>query len=164
SYRGYVENELGFDFRYYEGGYNFFTKEELDFYESVYQEDYRKSNKDQEHYGRKLYPINAKLRYWLEQIKPEGFKIRYDGRWLGTNTKVVDYLWPRIYKGEDKDIFFNAEVAAYGRFIGFKLDGYHATTKKLPELKLNILKQFKKDPKYKWRWWKISFDEIQNYN
>src|SRR5690606_5069788 len=50
SYRGYVENELGFDFRYYEGGYNFFTKEELDFYESVYQEDYRKSNKDQEHY------------------------------------------------------------------------------------------------------------------
>src|SRR5690606_13294587 len=63
-----------------------------------------------------------------------------------------------------KDIFFNAEVAAYGRSIGFKLDGSHATTKKLPELKLNILKQFKKEPKYKWRWWKISFDEIQNYN
>ena len=164
SYRGYVENEMGFEFRYYEGGYNFFTKEELDFYESIYREDYRKSNKDQEHYGRKLYPINAKLKYWLEQIKPEGFKIRYDGRWLGTNTKVVDYLWPRIYKGEDKDIFFNAEVAAYDRFIGFKLDGYHSTTKKLPDSKLKILKEFKEDPKYKWRWWKISFDEIHHYN
>ncbi|WOK09201.1 hypothetical protein RT717_11190 [Imperialibacter roseus] len=164
SYRGYVENHLGFEFQYYEGGYNFFTKEELDFYESIYHEDYRKSNKDQEHYGRKLYPINAKLKYWLEQVKLVGFKIRYDGRWLGTNTKVVDYLWPRIYKGEDNDIFFNAEVAAYDRFIGFKLDGYHATTKKLSDSKLEILKQFKDDPKNSWRWWKISFDEIHNYN
>lgn len=162
SYRGYVENKLGFEFRYYEGGYNFFTKEELDFYESVYHKDYRKTNKDQAHYGRKLYPLNAKLKYWLEQIKPQDFKIRYDGRWLGVNTKVVDYLWPRIYKGEDKDVFFNVEVNGSDKFIGYKLDGYNATTKALPDYKIKLLEEYKS--LIDWEWPRIPFDQLAEYN
>ncbi len=162
--RGYVENELGFEFRYYEGGYNFFTKEELEFYSSIYREDYRKGNDWQKYYAQRLRPINQKLKYWLTQIKPNEFKIKYDGKWLGANSKVSDYLWPRIYSGEDKDIFFNAEVAAYGRFLGFKLDGYFSTKKKLSDSKIKILNEFKENPDNEWKWWKISFDDIQSYN
>lgn len=164
SYRGYVENQLGFEFRYYEGGYNFFQKEELEFYASVYNEDYRTGNDWQKYYAQKIGPINQKLKFLLSQVKPNDFKIRYDGKWLGANSKVSEYLWPRIYFEEDKDIFFNAEVAAYGRFIGFKLDGYFSTTKKLPKSKIKILEEFKENPENKWRWWQISFDDIQNYN
>lgn len=161
--RGYIKN-LGFKFNYYEGGYNFFTKEELSFYESIHNEDYRKNNPDQTHYGNKLYPINKKLRYWLEQIIPNGYKIRYDGKWLGVNSKVSPYLWPRIYKGEDKDVFFNVEVAAYDKFIGFKLDGYYSTTKKLQDYKIDLLDEFKNNPKNSWYWLKIPFSELYTYN
>ncbi|MCB0495648.1 MAG: hypothetical protein KDC79_05905 [Cyclobacteriaceae bacterium] len=156
--------ELGFELTYYEGGYNFFTKEELDFYESIYNEDYRKENENQKNYGEKLYPILRKLKYWLEQIKPEEYKIVYDGKWLGAHTKVSEYFWPRIYKGEDKDIFFNAEVAAYGRFIGFKLDGYYSTKRKLPDNKIKILEEFKANQANEWSWYKIPFNDIHLYN
>jgi len=164
SFRGYVENVLGFEFRYYEGGYNFFTKEELEFYSSIYREDYRKINDWQKYYAQKLAPINQKLKYWLSQVKPKDFKIRYDGKWLGANSKVSDYLWPRIYSGEDKDIFFNAEVAANGRFLGFKLDGYFSTTKKLSDSKIKILNEFKENSDNEWSWWRIKFDDVQSYN
>lgn len=163
SYRDYIK-KLGFQFTFYEGGYNFFTKEELDFYVSVHDENYRTTPPDQQHYGPKLYPINQKLKYWLEQIKPDGFNIRYDGKWLGQNSKVSPYLWPRIYSGEDKDIFFNAEVAAYGQFIGFKLDGYYSTTKKLPDYKIALLDEVKADQNNHWHWLKIPFKELHNYN
>ena len=163
SYRKYIE-DLGFKFTYHEGGYNFFTKEELDFYVSIHGEDYRKGNPNQTHYGKKLYPINRKLKYWLEQIIPEGYNIRYDGKWLGVNSKVSPYLWPRIYKGDDKDVFFNAEVAAYDQFIGFKLDGYYSTTKKLLDYKIELLDKFKNDPKNKWRWFKIPFRDLHTYD
>lgn len=161
--RDYIKR-LGFKFNYYEGGYNFFAKEELDFFISVHGEDYRKDNSNQAHYGTKLYPINRKLKYWLEQIKPEGFKIRYDGKWLGVNSKVSPYLWPRMYKAEDKDVFFNVEVAAYGKFIGFKLDGYYSTTKKLPDYKIKLLDEFKNNPVNKWHWFKIPFSKLHNYD
>ncbi|WP_339903490.1 hypothetical protein, partial [uncultured Cyclobacterium sp.] len=106
TYRGYVENELSFEFRYYEGGYNFFTKGELDFYSSVVNTDYRISNPAQEYYGQKLYPIIAKANYWAEQLLIEGFKLKKDGNWLsGYVSRVKPYFWPRIYSGEDKDIF-----------------------------------------------------------
>ncbi len=163
SYRNDI-NSLGFEVRYYAGGYNFFSKEELEFYSSVYGKDYRKNNPDQSNYGKKLYPINRKLKYWLDQIKPPEYKIRYDGKWLGVDSKVSPYLWPRLYKGEDKDIFFNAEVAAYDKFIGIKLDGYYSTSKKLPDQKINLLNQFKDDPANGWWWLKIPFNELDDYN
>ena len=109
-YRDYVENTLGYEVRFYNGGYNFFTKEELDFYVSICNQDYRKDNPNQSYYATKLYPIIQKLKYWLEQIRPEDFLIRNDGKWLGVNSKVSPYLWPRLYKGDDKDIFYNVEV------------------------------------------------------
>jgi hypothetical protein len=164
SYRGYIENTLGFVISYYKGGYNFFTKEELDFYVSIHYADYRKDNPEQAHYANKLYPINQKLKYWLEQIKPEGYSIRFDGKWLGINSKVSPYLWPRLYKGEDKDIFFNVEVAAYEKFIGIKLDGYYSTTKKLSEDKIKLLDDFKKNPNNKWDWLKIPFNKVHLYD
>jgi len=164
SYRGYVENTLGYELRYYKGGYNFFTKEELDFYVSIHDKAYRKDNPSQVHYSTKLYPINQKLKYWLEQIKPDGFSIRYDGKWLGINSKVSEYLWPRLYKGEDKDIFYNVEVAAYGKFIGIKLDGYYSTTHKLSDDKIKILKDFKEDTGNNWYWLQIPFDKLHLYN
>lgn len=163
SYRKYIEY-LGFKFTYYEGGYNFFTKEELDFYDSIHGKDYRKDNLDQFHYGKKLYPINRKLKYWLKQIIPKGYNIRYDGKWLGVNSKVSPYLWPRIFKGDDKDVFFNVEVSAYGQFIGFKLDGYYSTTKKLPDYKIELLDKFKNDPKNKWWWFKVPFNDLHTYD
>jgi len=163
-YRDYVENTLGYEVRFYNGGYNFFTKEELDFYVSICNQDYRKDNPNQSYYATKLYPIIQKLKYWLEQIRPEDFLIRNDGKWLGVNSKVSPYLWPRLYKGDDKDIFYNVEVAAYGKFIGIKLDGYYSTTHKLPDDKIKLLNEFKNNVNNNWYWHKIPFDNLYLYD
>ena len=68
--RSYIER-LGYEIRYYKEGYNFFTKEELDFFSSIVNEDYRKSNIQQKYYNQKLYSIIAKVNYWAEQLQVE---------------------------------------------------------------------------------------------
>ncbi|BBE16063.1 hypothetical protein AQPE_0200 [Aquipluma nitroreducens] len=162
SYRNYIKN-LGFDTTYYEGGYNFFTKEELEFYSSIVNTDYRTSNKEQQLYGQKLYPIIAKAKYWAEQLLFDDFKLRKDGNWLnGHVARIKPYFWPRIYKDEDKDIFFNVEVNGSERFIGYKLDGYYETTKALPDYKIKILNEFKN--LINWEWPRIPFDELEAYD
>lgn len=162
SYRNYIES-LGLEIRYYEGGYNFFTKEELDFYKSIVNTDYRKDNPEHKYYGQKLYPIIAKAKYWADQILIDGFKVRKDGNWLnGHVARIKPYFWPRIYSGEDKDVFFNVEVNGANQFIGYKLDGYYETTKSLPHHKIKLLDEYKK--LITWEWPKISFDNLEDYN
>jgi hypothetical protein len=163
SYRGYVKNELGFEFRYYEGGYNFFTKEELDFYSSIVNTDYRISNPAQKYYGQKLYPMIAKVNYWAEQLLTDDFKLKKDGNWLnGHVARIKPYFWPRIYSGEDKDVFFNVGVNGVNEHIGFKLDGYFETSKGLPEYKIQILEEYKS--LINWKHIQISFDNLNEYN
>ncbi|WP_130735961.1 hypothetical protein [Flavobacterium sp. J27] len=160
--RKYIE-DLGFEIKYYEGGYNFFTKEELAFYNSIVNTDYRKANSEHKYYGQKLYPIIAKAKYWAEQLLIDDFKLRKDGNWLnGHVAKIKPYFWPRIYSGEDKDIFFNVEVNGSNKFIGYKLDGYFETTKRLPDYKIKLLQEYKEI--VNWSWPKISFDNIDEYN
>lgn len=154
---------LGFEFRYYEGGYNFFTKDELAYYSSIVNKDYRKANPEHKFYGQKLYPIIAKAKYWAEQLLIDDFKLRQDGNWLnGHVAKIKPYFWPRIYCGEDKDIFFNVDVNGLDNFIGYKLDGYFETTKKLPNYKIKLLQEYKE--LINWEWPRISFENIEEYN
>lgn len=47
--RKHIE-DLGYEFKYYVGGYNFFTKDELAFYSSIVNTDYRTINPDQKYY------------------------------------------------------------------------------------------------------------------
>ncbi|NHN25238.1 hypothetical protein FIA58_006060 [Flavobacterium jejuense] len=160
--RKYIE-DLGFEIKYYQGGYNFFTKEELAFYNSIVNTDYRKANSEHKYYGQKLYPIIAKAKYWAEELLIDDFKLRKDGNWLnGHVAKIKPYFWPRIYSGEDKDIFFNVEVNGSNKFIGYKLDGYFETTKRLPDYKIKLLQEYKEI--VNWSWPKISFDNIDEYN
>ncbi|GEM_PF-328022 len=163
SYKNYVQEILGFKLTYYEGGYNFFTSKELEHFHSIVGAEYRKDNPSHQYYGQKLYPIIAKANYWANQLLTEAYKLRVDSNWLsGYESKIAPYFWPRIYKGEDKDIFFNVEVNGSNRWIGYKLDGYQATKKKLPGDKLEILEEFKNSGK--WDWPKISFDDINSYS
>lgn len=162
SYRNYIE-DLGFEFTYYEGGYNFFTQEELAFYTSIVNTDYRTSNPDHQYYGQKLYPLIAKIKYWAEQLLLDGFKLKKDGNWLnGHVAKIKPYFWPRIYSGEDKDVFFNVEVNGAEKFIGYKLDGYFETKKALPDHKLKVLEEYRSQNNLKWP--KIPFDELDDYD
>lgn len=163
SYRGYVEDDLGFEIRFYKGGFNFFTKEELEFYSSIVNTDYRTSNPAHQYYGQKLYPIIAKAKYWAEQLLIDDFKLRSDGNWLnGHVARIKPYFWPRIYSGEDKDVFFNVVVHGSEKFIGFKLDGYFETTKALPDHKIKLLEDYK--TLIDWEWPKIPFDQLDDYN
>jgi hypothetical protein len=162
NYRTYIE-KLGFDIRYYEGGYNFFTKQELDFYSSIVGTKYRTSNKSQKYYNQKLNPIVAKAKYWAEQLLIPGFNLRKDSNWLNGHTAIIkSYFWPRIYSGEDKDVFFNVEVNGEYQFLAYKLDGYTATQKALPPDKLKLLEDYK--ALINWQWPQISFDQLNNYN
>ncbi len=162
SYRKYIE-ELGIEICYYENGYNFFTQEELAFYHSIAQEDYRKNNPNQKYYGQKLYPIIAKVNYWAEQLLIDGFKLKKDNNWLtGHTARIAPYIWPRIYQREDKDIFFNVEVNGVEQFIGYKLDKYTATNKALPKHKLNLVQEY--FDSIDWEWPTISFDQLHEYN
>jgi hypothetical protein len=162
SYRNYIKRELGFKFTYYDGGYNFFTREELEFYNSIADTKYRTSNDYQKYYGQKLYPIIAKARYWAEQLLIEGFKLRPDNNWVGANSKVTPYFWPRIYSDEDKDVFFNVEVNGKDKFIGYKLDGYYKTKKELPKYKVQLLNEYKNQ--INWEWPTIPFTELDEYD
>lgn len=162
SYRRYIES-LGFQFTYYEGGYNFFTKHELEFYTSIVNTDYRVANPLHNYYRQKLYPIIAKAKYWAEQIKPDNFHIKQDGNWLnGHVAKIKPYFWPRVYSEEDNDVFFNVEVNGSKEFIGYKLDGYFETTKALPEHKIRLLQEYK--TLINWEWPQISFEKLHEYN
>lgn len=162
SYRDYIK-KLGFQFTFYEGGYNFFTKEELEFYSSIVNTDYRVANPLHKYYGQKLYPIIAKAKFWAVQIKPDNFHLKQDGNWLnGHVAKIKPYFWPRIYGEEDKDIFFNVEVNGSEQFVGYKLDGYVATSKALPEYKIKLLNEYKN--LINWEWPQISFDDIHLYD
>ncbi|MNU46048.1 hypothetical protein D3C71_349020 [compost metagenome] len=155
---------LGFQFKYYEGGYNFFTKDELEFYKSIVNKDYRKTNPDHQFYGQKLYPLIAKTQYWIEQVKPKGFKIKRDGHWLsGYTSRVKPYIWPRIYNGLDEDVYFNVEVNGHehGGFIGYKLDGYFATKKALPSYKYDLVNEYRATNNIEWI--RIPFDKMESY-
>jgi len=163
SYKNYVKDELGLELTYYESGYNFFTKDELEYFHSIVGAEYRKGDTSHEYYGQKLYPIISKVNFWAEQLLDESFKLKIDTKWLaGHESKITSYFWPRIYKEEDKDIFFNVEVNGENRWLGYKLDGYTATKKKLPEKKLKIVKEFQSTSK--WSWPKISFDKLDEYD
>ncbi len=163
EYRSYIES-LGFIVTYYKEGYNFFTKEELEFYHSIANTDYRKANPDQSFYNQKLYPLLAKVNYWAEQLLFDDFKLTKQIHWIAGHTaRIAPYLWPRIYSGkEDRNVFFNVEVNGTDRFIGYKLDGYYKTTKALSSDKLVILDKYKKSEK--WEWPRISFDNLDDYN
>lgn len=163
SYRNYIKS-IGFEIKYHKEGYNFFTRDELEYYSSVVGKPYRvnSENKEQEYFAQKLSPIIAKVHYWAEQLLVDGFKLRTNRGWLTAyNSHIKPYFWPRIYSGEDKDIFFNVEVNGEEGFIGYKLDGYFETKKELPEYKKEILKEYK--TKINWEWPRISFKEIEHY-
>ena len=162
SNRNYV-SKLGFEFSYYEGGYNFFTKQELEFYSSIVNSDYRTSNPTHKYYGQKLYPIIAKAKYWAQELLIGDFKLKQDGNWLnGHVARIKPYFWPRIYSGVDKDVFFNVEVNGLERFLSYKLDGYFETKKALPEHKLKLLNEYK--DLIDWEWPKIPFDSLEDYD
>ncbi|TGV03345.1 hypothetical protein [Flavivirga rizhaonensis] len=162
SNRDYIK-KLGFEFTYYEGGYNFFTKQELEFYSSIVNTDYRTSNPKHKYYGQKLYPVIAKAKYWAEQLLIDDFKLKQDGNWLnGHVARIKPYFWPRIYTDVDKDVFFNVEVNGSEKFISYKLDGYFETTKALPEHKIKLLQEYK--DLIDWEWPKILFDTLDDYN
>ncbi|NVJ64645.1 MAG: hypothetical protein HWD84_10520 [Flavobacteriaceae bacterium] len=163
SYKNYIKDVLGFEMTFHEGGFNFFTKDELEYYHSIVGAEYRKDNPNHKLYIQKLNPIISKVEYWAKQLVEDGYKFKADRKWLsGHESKIARYFWPRIYKGVDQDIFFNVEVNGADRWIGYKLDGYNSTKKKLPEDKLAILVEFQKKPE--WSWPKISFDDIGSYD
>ncbi|MGV3632254.1 MAG: hypothetical protein ACO1O6_13680 [Bacteroidota bacterium] len=159
--RIYFES-LGHEFRFFEDGYNFFTKEELKFYNSIANTEYRKANPDHQFYKQKLNPIISKLNYWAEQILVENFVSKEDNNWLTNYTsRIKPYLWPKIYSGTNNDIYFNVEVNGEDEFIGYKLDGYFSTSKKLPDNKLKLLQEYKGLSDIKWP--QIPFHEIEKY-
>lgn len=155
---------LDFEVTFYEDGYNFFTKKELAIYSSLVGEKYRKNVDEHLLYPRLIYPILEKVNYWGRKMAEEhGYQFARDGRWLTAySPKIKPYIWPKLYKGENNDIFFNVEVNGDVGFIGFKLDGYFETTKELPKYKLKILADYKN--KHEIEWIKISFEQIEEHS
>ncbi|WP_454802864.1 hypothetical protein [Mucilaginibacter phyllosphaerae] len=162
-YRNYFENVLGFQLTYYEGGYNFFTLEELQFYNSIVGKPYRKGNALHSTYRDRLNPLIAKVNYWASQLVTNGYKLKKDSNWLtGFTANIAPYMWPRVYKEVDQDIFFNVEVNARDQFIGYKLDGYIKTVKELSKEQKTILHEFKSE--IGWKWPQIKFSDVSNYD
>jgi hypothetical protein len=82
SYRNYFKDVLGYAMTYYEGGYNFFTLEELQYYKSIVGKPYRKDNPSHRIYRDKLNPLIAKTNYWGAQVATSGYKLKKDSNWL----------------------------------------------------------------------------------
>jgi hypothetical protein len=163
GYRNYLERELGFPIVYYKGGYNFFTKEELDYFSSIIGKPYRKAEPAHRAYPNKLNALIAKVNYWASSVLTADYKLKKDTNWLtGFTANIKPYMWPRIYKDKDHDIFFNVEVNGKNRFIGYKLDGYYETKKQLKPAQVRLLDEFKTE--IGWEWPTISFDAIGQYD
>jgi hypothetical protein len=163
SYRNYFAQVLGFKMTYYEGGYNFFTKQELEYYASIVRKPYRKDNPEHQVYPNKLNALIAKTNFWAQQLVHGEYLFKPDRSWITSRTaNIKPYLWPRIYKGEDRDIFFNVEVNGDDRFIGYKLDGYYETTKQMRPDQIETLNEFKQE--IEWEWPHIDFENIGNYD
>lgn len=162
SYRHFIE-ALGFKLKYYKEGINFFNNEELAFYSLIVNKEYRANNPESNQYAIRLYPIIAKVNKWAEMLCLPGFNIVKADKWLNAHSSTIKtYFWPRMYKGNDEDVFFNVEVNGAEQFIGIKLDGYYETKKKLPPYKIKILEEYKKS--HNIGWYKIPFTDLAKYN
>ncbi|WP_316828737.1 hypothetical protein [Pedobacter miscanthi] len=163
GYRNYMVGTMGYQMEYYPGGYNFFTRDELDYYASIARKPYRKDNPAHQVYPQRLNALIAKVNYWGRQVTSVAYTFRADRHWLTGNTaNIKPYFWPRMYKGRDEDIFFNVEVNGDKRTLSYKMDGYYHTTKKMPDDKIAILNEYKNEGK--WYWPEIKFEDISNYN
>ncbi|OWK70318.1 hypothetical protein [Pedobacter sp. AJM] len=125
GYRNYMVGTMGYQMEYYLGGYNFFTRDELDYYASIARKPYRKDNPAHQVYPQRLNALIAKVNYWGRQVTSVAYTFRADRHWLTGNTaNIKPYFWPRMYKGRDEDIFFNVEVNGDKRTLSYKMDEY----------------------------------------
>lgn len=121
SYRGYVENELQFPIHYYKEGINSFTKEDIEHFEEIGGEKYRKANEEDVRAAQLLKPLVYKVNKWAENSLIENFVPRLDHHWQWSGT-FKPYLWIRLYRLESsKKVFFVLGATSDGGLY-YKID------------------------------------------
>ena len=106
SYRGYVENTLKFPIRYYKEGINFFTKEDINHFETIGGGKYRKTSIEDVRASELLKPLVYKVNVWAKKSLIENFVPRLDYHWQWSGT-FKSYLWIRLYRlNSSKKVFF----------------------------------------------------------
>lgn len=146
---------------------DFFNKTDIDFFASIIEENYDKSNSTHTQWAATLDSrIKDKVRYWLAQVlhKLEDYSGRFHGSWLKQHGPGIlifrNYSWATIYKKEDADkyIYFTIEASGEEESLKFKLD-YHFAGDKLSPLRKSICKKMLKDVPIV----NIYSDELINY-
>lgn len=145
----------------------FFTREELELYHRIANKKYDKDDDEHQEYAAVLKGLAQKLHYWAEQCCYKEFRVVRDNRWQGKSQgRFSHYLWPRMVKGEDKAVFFNVEINAKERWIGYKLDGYYRTKKALPLEYQHALDGYKEEIRQRdgEQWIKIPYTQVETYD
>jgi hypothetical protein len=121
SYRSYVEKELQFPIHYYKEGINFFTKEDIEHFEKIGGEKYRKANDEDLRSAQLLKPLVYKVNKWAENSSIEDFIVKKDKTWQWSGT-FKSYLWIRLYRpNRSQKVFFIVGVTSDGNLF-YKID------------------------------------------
>jgi hypothetical protein len=162
GYRGYVENELKFPINYYKEGINFITKEDIEHFEEIGGEKYRKANEENVRAAQLLKPLVSKVNIWAKNSLIENFVPRLDHKWQWSGT-FKPYLWIRLYRLESsKKVFFVLGATSDGGLY-YKIDCLRSNYTKSGVLEIEIQNQFDeyiKKTDYKEEF--ISKDSLQN--
>lgn len=141
SYRGYVEKELRFPIHYYKEGMNFFTKKDIEHFEKIGGEKYRKANDEDVRSAQLLKPLVHKVNKWAENSLIENFVPRLDHHWQWSGT-FKPYLWVRFYRlASSKKVFFIVGVSNEGSLY-VSLDCLRSNYSKEGILPIEKQKQF----------------------
>lgn len=164
SYRSYVEKELKLTIQHYKEGINFFTVEDLEHFEEIGGEKYRKANEENVRAAQLLKPLAYKVNKWAENSLIENFVPRLDYHWQWSGT-FKPYLWIRLYRlNSSKKVFFVLGATSDGGLY-YKIDCLHSNDTKsgvLPIEKQNLFNDYLKGSDYKEIL--ISKSELQNLN
>ena len=120
GYRKYIQ-DLGFQIKYYREGISFFTKEEIEHFENIGGQKYRKVDDENVRLAQLLKPLVYKSNKWAELSLIENFVFKSDYHWQWSGT-FKSYLWIRIYReGKSQKVFFILGVSSDGGLF-YKID------------------------------------------
>lgn len=165
SYRGYVERELKFPINFYKEGINFFTPYEVEHFEEVGGEKYRKDNSENVRQSQLLRPLVYKMNKWAELTTIEDFTVKADRHWHWSGT-FKTYLWIRLFLPESsRKVFFIVGVSSDdgGLYISHDcLRSNYTNSGVLPQESQNVFDEYLAKTDYNAML--ISKTELRNFN
>lgn len=104
GYRNYIQG-LGFEMVFHKEQLSPISKKELEFYATVAQTKYRKTDEEAVRKGEKLKTLVRKVNLWAELSLVDGFMFEKDHHWQWSGT-FKSYIWIRVRRPNSSGLVY----------------------------------------------------------